>query len=889
VNASSPGGRDDRVAARQSLHWRLPALISLLVTFMLAAFLYTAYREVEGALLRAGGQRARGAAEQVANLLERSTQQRAEQFHRVAAAPEIRHYLSNPSAENREAARAALAPLARSGPRRIIVWTRDETPILDVVVPPTAAADTVAQALPPPSRPGALGLNPFHIIDGQIAVDWTVDITDEPASEHEPAPRLGFLTERAMVSVNPPGILGQLVGDDAVVEVGNRDGDIWTNLTRVVTPPPVDRTQNGIAEYRTTSGEERVGAVNAIRNTPWAVWVEFRRADIVAPARTFLRRMIALGLIFAGAGAWLVRLLTVPITAPLTDMTSAAEAIAAGDYHLRVPAQRRDEIGRLGHAFNIMTAQVEEAYHRLESRVQERTRDLHDALAALSHRSDARDAYLATIVESSDDGIIGTSLDGNIQSWNRGAEQLFGYHASETMGTSIARLSPPGHADIWTDLLGRLKAGEHARLDETILVRHDGTQVDVSLAVSPIRDAGGDVVGASVVARNVSDRKRLEAQLRQAQKMEAIGQLAGGVAHDFNNLLTAILGYANLLAEDLEATDRRRDDVEEIRKAAQRAAGLTNQLLAFSRKQMVQPKLVDLNALIIDTSRMMRRLIGEHIQLDTRLSPDLAVVRADPGQIEQIVVNLAVNARDAMPEGGRLSIETANVELDNSYRFQHVAVRPGHYVMVAVSDTGVGMDEETQRRVFEPFFTTKERGKGTGLGLATVYGIVKQSGGYIWVYSEMHKGTTFKVYLPRARGEIDTETPARTLAPTAGAETVLIVEDEAAVRFLVRTLLERAGYRVLEAESPPQAEALFEQHADAVDLVVADVVMPGSSGPTLFQRFAARRPGLKVLYMSGYTDEHMAREGRLDTDVAFLQKPFTADGLLRKIRDVLEQ
>ena len=307
-------------------------------------------------------------------------------------------------------------------------------------------------------------------------------------------------------------------------------------------------------------------------------------------------------------------------------------------------------------------------------------------------------------------------------------------------------------------------------------------------------------------------------------------------------------------------------------------------------KQILQTTLVDLNALISNTSQMLRRLIGEDIQLVTTLAADLAPVRADIGQLEQIVINLAVNARDAMPGGGRLSIETANVELDDSYALQHVVVRPGRYVMLAVSDSGAGMDEETKRRLFEPFFTTKEPGKGTGLGLSTVYGIVKQSEGYVWVYSEPGKGAAFKVYLPQAEGAAEA---AGTLAPktlaSGGSEKVLVVEDEEAVRYLTRALLERSGYRVVDAANPHDAEAVFNEQTDSIDLLITDVVMPGSSGPALFKRLAERQPGLKVLYMSGYTDSTIIREGRLDTGGTFMQKPFTGDGLVRKVREVLDR
>ncbi len=400
--------------------------------------------------------------------------------------------------------------------------------------------------------------------------------------------------------------------------------------------------------------------------------------------------------------------------------------------------------------------------------------------------------------------------------------------------------------------------------------------------------ADGRATSLLGVAMDVTGRKTLETQLRQGQKMDAIGQLAGGIAHDFNNLLTAILGYTKLLSESLPPDDARRNDVHEIQEAAERAASLTQQLLAFSRKQILQPTAVDLNALVMGTSQMLRRLIGEHIDLVTNLRPDIAAVLADKTQLEQIVINLAVNARDAMPGGGTLSISTANVDLDATFVTQHVGARAGPHVMLAVSDTGIGMNETTRRRLFEPFFTTKERGKGTGLGLSTVYGIVKQSSGYISVDSEPGRGAAFKVYLPRAlqdgeKAAVTHETASR---PAGGSNTVLVVEDEAAVRFLTRLILERAGYCVIDA---PNAETAAALCTDDVDLLISDVIMPGATGPTLFRMLAKQHPRLKVLYMSGYTDDMVTREGMLDPEAAFLQKPFNNDGLLRKVRDVLDR
>jgi len=401
----------------------------------------------------------------------------------------------------------------------------------------------------------------------------------------------------------------------------------------------------------------------------------------------------------------------------------------------------------------------------------------------------------------------------------------------------------------------------------------------------------GRLVGILGIGRDVTERVQLEQQLRQAQKMEAVGRLAGGIAHDFNNILTAITGYADLLLEDLGATDPRRQDADEIHKAADRAAGLTRQLLAFSRQQVLQPTVLEVNTLVSDLEKMLRRLLGEDVALSTRLAPTTGRVKADPGQLEQVIMNLAVNARDAMPNGGKLTLETANVDLDDAYAADHYPARAGPFVMLAVSDTGIGMSEETQAHMFEPFFTTKEKGKGTGLGLATVYGIIKQSGGFIWVYSEVGQGTTFKLYLPRVeelaeRASEPAQLPAR---PPRGTETVLVVEDEAPVRSVARQVLERHGYTVLEAPSAEAALDLAARYSGAIHLLLTDVVMPGLNGRQLASRLADLRPDARVIFMSGYTDEAVTRHGVLEPGSAYVQKPFTPDAIVRRVREVLDR
>ncbi|MBI4563868.1 MAG: PAS domain S-box protein [Planctomycetes bacterium] len=418
--------------------------------------------------------------------------------------------------------------------------------------------------------------------------------------------------------------------------------------------------------------------------------------------------------------------------------------------------------------------------------------------------------------------------------------------------------------------------------------RPDGGVSWVFSQVVAEADPSGQVEGYVAAITDITEKRRLEERYNQAQKMEAVGRLAGGVAHDFNNMLTAIIGYSELLLAQLSPGDPMRENVEEIHKAGQRAAGLTRQLLAFSRRQMVEPRVLDLNSCVAGVEKLLRRLIGEDVELVTAPARDLWPVRGDPGQVEQVLMNLAVNSRDAMPQGGKLTIETANVELDVEYVQIHADVRPGGYVLLAISDTGCGMTKEVFSHLFEPFFTTKEKDKGTGLGLATVYGIVKQNGGHICVYSEVGHGTTFKIYLPRAGASKRESSVRPPKIDKRGTETILLVEDEGAVRKFSRKVLEHQGYRVLQAENGEEALRMCERHHAPIDLLVTDVVMPRMGGPELAKRMAGVRPRMKVLYLSGYTTNAMVHQGIRDPDLAFLQKPFSSDALIRKVRETLD-
>lgn len=635
---------------------------------------------------------------------------------------------------------------------------------------------------------------------------------------------------------------------------------------------------------------------------------------------------------------------------------------------------------------------------------------------------------LASIVENSSDAMIGTAITGRgrsrIIAWNAAAERMFGYRADEIQGRSMSLLVPAERPDDVHRLRQKLERGERIDNFATVRLRKDGTRVDVLLSVAPIKDAAGRLVGASTIARDITDqvrahkheeqtaarlsddrarfeailsqlpvgvvvvdavsgeiilinkrmeqiwrrpfhsftelkelrhvfhpdgspykseewplvrcfsgrgsvvgeeieilhddgsrstvllsadavrdannrliavvgvyddyteRRRLEEQFRQAQKMEAVGRLAGGVAHDFNNLLTVIIGYAQMMFEGTRSPSSVREDLLTILDSANRAADLTEQLLTFSRRQVVQPKILDLNVALGGVGRMLQRLIGENILLETRLTPGIGNVKADPGQINQILMNLVLNARDALPDGGKITIETGSIDLTEEYARTHIGVLPGRYTMLAVSDNGQGMDAETRRRIFEPFFTTKELGKGTGLGLSTVYGIVKQCGGDIWIYSEPDKGTTFKIYLPTEQ-QVELF-PAQQGGDEAftGSETILLVEDDPLLRGMVRAMLKRRGYTVVEAGSVYEAVELNEQIDP--DLLITDLIMPHMSGRALAGRLAGVRPELKILYMSGYTDDVVLRHGVLEPGVHFLQKPFDSLALARKVREALD-
>jgi len=503
----------------------------------------------------------------------------------------------------------------------------------------------------------------------------------------------------------------------------------------------------------------------------------------------------------------------------------------------------------------------------------------------------SHDKLLAALLESAAQAILSVDRHGRIVLANARTEEMFGYTRSELLGETIEALLPLGSRQGHAAHRDGYFASPHVRPMGTGMElagrRKNGAEFPVEVSLSHIQTGEGAFAIAFV--SDITQRKSLEDQLLHAQKMEAVGRLAGGVAHDFNNMLTIISGYDRMLLDALSPQDPLRGYAEEVAKAAERAGALTGQLLAFSRRQVMRPRVIDANELLRGADRMLRRLIGEDIELTLSLAAGAGNIKADPGQLEQIVFNLVINARDAMPDGGKLTIETAVTHLDESYARTHLGVQPGDYVLIAVSDTGHGMDAETKRHIFEPFFTTKEQGKGTGLGLATVYGTVKQSGGDIWVYSEPGRGTTFKIYFPR----VDESPSSADLAPSAisrqGVETILLVEDEKAVRDLVAEMLKRQGYRVLKAAGPLEALEVSRRYEGTIHMLLTDVIMPQMSGRQLAAQLVPARPGMKVLYLSGYTENSIVHHGVLEANVEFLAKPFSHHALAEKVRDVLDR
>jgi len=626
-------------------------------------------------------------------------------------------------------------------------------------------------------------------------------------------------------------------------------------------------------------------------------------ADLSAMRPRLERYAAVLGLILVAsalAAALVASRLQGSVARPVERLTQAVRDVtSAGDYSMRVPRTGEGELGTLSDGFNSMLAQIQgrdaalrasrdELERRVEQRVAELRRETAVRQGAARALHESEEQYRLLFESNPHPMWVYDRETLRFLAVNQAALRHFGYTRDELFGMTIEDLRP---AEELPRLRERLKTNDLEHRVETDRSsptwrhrRRDGTTIDVEVSACPIDFKGRPA--RLVLAHDVTRRKALEVQLAQAQKMESVGRLAGGVAHDFNNILNVIMGYSELVTAKLPP-GATRDRLGQIHRAAERATSLTRQLLAFSRKQVLAPKVLSLDTLVNDLGGMLRRLIGEDVELRIVGAAGLGQVEADPTQLEQILLNLAVNARDAMPDGGRLVIETANVDLDEAYARLHEEVRPGRYVMLAVADSGRGMDRETLARAFEPFFTTKEQGKGTGLGLATVYGIVRQSEGHISAHSEPGQGSTFKIYLPRIDDPGDDEAATSKAAAATARGTVLLVEDEGSLRELAAEMLEMMGYSVLAAGGGAEALALAGQHRGRIDLLLTDVVMPGMTGRELAERLEVVRPETRVMFMSGYTDDALGRRGLLSAGTLLLQKPFTLSKLAAMLREAL--
>jgi PAS domain S-box-containing protein len=611
--------------------------------------------------------------------------------------------------------------------------------------------------------------------------------------------------------------------------------------------------------YRSTSGVST------------CVIAEMSQATAMAPITRLTMKLGKTVFVFTIGALLVAYFLGYFLTRPLEMLKKRIGQLKHGDFDSRVPIVGSGEIRDFSEALASTTETL-----RLSRR------------ALVEHQAELK--RLAQIVESSDEAIGSLSLDGRLLSWNRGAQRLYGYSAAEMVGQTIDVLLPEDRKTEYDIFRQTIVTGKSLEDYETLRITKAGERKPVSLTFSPLRDESGQIVGMSAIARDLTQIKRaqhLEEQLRQAQKLESLGRLTGGVAHDFNNLLMVISSYTEMLDSKLGPDHPLRRNTQQVLTAATRAASLTQQMLAFSRKQVLSPQVLNLNTAVNDTATMLKRMIGEDIELKFLPSKLLWSVMADPGQMTQVLMNLGVNARDAMPKGGKLTIETHNVVVDAQTASRHPDFSPGSYVMIAVSDTGSGMTKDVQERIFEPFFTTKEKGKGTGLGLSTVYGIVKQSGGYIWVYSEVGKGSCFKLYFPKTEKSVTTVVPLQFPGSANRGETILLVEDEDSLRESVREYLRLCGYEVLEGANGQEALEVAERHLGAIHLLLTDVIMPKMNGPELARELSSRE-GMAVLFMSGYTDDAIVDHGVLEAGAAFLQKPFSLTTLGAKVRNLLD-
>jgi len=903
-------------SSRLSIRHRLLLLIAATILAVVAVHDVVAYIELRRSALALASEQLEGMSGRLLDMLRAQTRGMRDQLGAVARDASVVSFLrGDRGGDARDRARAALRK-GMTTPTVISVELRGADGRLLLT---TRAAITPRDS----ARGGELlelvGARDSVALGAMRVVADTV-LYPVVARSTEAGATLGYVVEwrRASGGARARQQLAGLVGPEAAVYLGNTAGDGWTDFARAVPAPRFPLSTPGVFSHTGLEGGPHLVVTRALPGTAWTLALALAQTPVLAPVWVNLRRLAAItGLLLAIAigVAWI---LGSRLTTPLAELAGAATAISAGDYSRRVAAAGADEVGALGRAFNHMAESVATAHRGLE----ERSEELADRAGQLAEQAAQLEIANEELADSIDEAVrtrdeLSAALGENaritaeLDACLAGAPVGFAFHDAEMrfrrVNASLAALNGVAEEAHVGQLPSAVAPGIGRELEEHArrALDRDGGVFNVELSGEtparpgtaqhwlasfyPIRTRDGERLGVGSVVTDLTAYKQLERQFLQAQKMEAVGRLAGGVAHDFNNILTAISGFGQFALADLDGAGDPKEDIEQVLAAAGRAATLTRQLLAFSRQQVLQPQVLDLDAVVQGLSPMLARLIGEDVRLVARPAPRLGAVTADPGQVEQVLVNLVVNARDAMPNGGTVVIETRDVELDATYAMAREGVVPGPYVMLAVTDTGTGMDAATQARAFDPFFTTKAPGKGTGLGLSTVYGIVKQSGGSVDVYSEPGRGTTFKVYLPRSEGpRAARHTPAPgVVAVPDGRATVLLVDDDPYVSAAARRALERAGYEVLTATNGREGLRVAEEHADSLGLLITDLVMPEMGGRELARRLAATRPDVRVLFTSGYTAEAMNQQAVLEPGDAFLGKPFTPDMLLRRVHEIL--
>lgn len=867
---------------RKEIRWhdrmeaRVAAGILLLVTLSLAAVVVTATRVTTRSAVARAADNLEGARAAFYRLVDERAEFAARQTRLITELPLFRSMMINPVIANDIATLTEMAEGYRQNlnAQFAIVTSPDGRPLARAGWPVGRELPAQLQAA---LRGAAAGESRRDIaaIEGRLIL-----VTSEPAKFAQ-AEVLGTVTFGFPLDDNVARQLAQITRADINLVTGNRLAGSSLNafeqkeVASLLAAGLLGSAAGVSPSVRAIGHREFIEGTFPLFRDRAADTGHLVLLQDWAPTQSFLDELRS-SLLFAGVAGFVVALagglfFSRRTSQPLMDMAAAARDIAGGDWSRTVPARGSAEAATMANAFNYMTGSL---------------RDQSDRLKA---------SYLrfSTVTQSARDAIISTDAHGNITFWNRSAVATFGYTESEVLGRPLTMLIAESDRAAFKAALPDPSADDltFGQIIEVTGVRKDDSRFPGEFSLAALNGPGGTAFTA--IVRDVMERKQSqdtlrqrEEQLRQAQKMEAIGRLAGGVAHDFNNLLMAIHGYGEMLVQSLEPGDERRTDAEEIIKAAERAAGLTRQLLAFSSRQVITQRAVALDQLVENMQNMLQRVIGPDIHIATNVWPDLTPVLADTTQVEQIVMNLVINARDAMPRGGKITIELRNIELDRIGVAAHPSLQPGDYVEMSVSDSGTGMDPETLSRIFEPFFTTKESGKGTGLGLATVYGIVQQNSGSIEVQSRVGRGTTFYIYLPRAT-DLGKPAPMLSASTAGGSETILLVEDDDRVRALVSNMLRKHGYSVLLASAGDQALEIAARHRGRIDLLLTDVLMAGLNGRMLSERLTAARPETRVLYMSGYSDDDILRLGVKTAAAQFIQKPFSIDALVHKIRETL--